>query len=86
MAAVDLARSALEIKPEELRRWCDPTRFQFETTAELPDSAAIWGQDRAVLVSLLHFPRCSAFAQDLGDESMPRIRRRRPFGRASLFM
>lgn len=36
------------LSPEALRRVCDPTRFDFETTAELPMLAEVLGQPRAV--------------------------------------
>ena len=42
------AARARELRPEELRRMCDPKRFSFATTAELPESPVILGQDRAV--------------------------------------
>ncbi|MCX8067271.1 MAG: AAA family ATPase [Anaerolineae bacterium] len=36
-----------ELAPEQLRRTCDPQRFSFETTAELPLTPEIIGQPRA---------------------------------------
>lgn len=36
------------LSPEALRRVCDPARFDFETTAELPMLAEVLGQPRAV--------------------------------------
>ncbi|RLE31193.1 ATP-dependent protease [Candidatus Acetothermia bacterium] len=36
------------LKPEELRRRCDPGRFSFSTTAELPPLTGIIGQERAL--------------------------------------
>jgi lon-related putative ATP-dependent protease len=36
------------LKPEALRRQCDPAQFTFETTAELEDLSEIVGQARAV--------------------------------------
>lgn len=36
------------LSPEALRRVCDPARFDFETTAELPRLAEVLGQPRAV--------------------------------------
>ncbi len=37
-----------EVPPEQLRWTCDPQQFEFETTAELPYSDVIIGQERAV--------------------------------------
>lgn len=37
-----------ELSPEELKRSCDPTEFDFETTGELPDLAEVIGQERAI--------------------------------------
>jgi predicted ATP-dependent protease len=39
---------AVELEPADLRRSCDPARFTFTTTADLPDSPLVLGQDRAV--------------------------------------
>ncbi len=39
---------ARELKPNELRRTCDPTRFPFTTTVELEPLAEIVGQTRAL--------------------------------------
>jgi predicted ATP-dependent protease len=36
------------LKPEDLRRTCDPTVFSFATTADLPPLNAVIGQQRAV--------------------------------------
>ena len=36
-----------ELRPEELRRTCDPDLFSFESTAELTELAEIIGQERA---------------------------------------
>ena len=36
------------LDPALLRRRCDPTRFEFTTTAELPDLISFVGQDRAI--------------------------------------
>ena len=36
------------LPPESLRRACDPSRFDFETTASLPDVQEVLGQPRAV--------------------------------------
>ncbi len=38
----------MKLAPGQLRRTCDPTRFPFATTADLPESALVLGQDRAV--------------------------------------
>jgi len=40
--------SVIRLEPAALRRSCDPARFAFKTTAELPDSPLVLGQDRAV--------------------------------------
>ncbi|HID85770.1 MAG TPA: ATP-dependent protease, partial [Anaerolineae bacterium] len=37
-----------ELAPEQLRRVCDPSHFNFKSTAELPPLEGIIGQDRAV--------------------------------------
>ena len=39
---------ARELKPEELRRICDPSRFSFATTEELEPLNEIVGQRRAL--------------------------------------
>ncbi len=39
---------AKELRPEELRRRCDPALFEFETTAELDPLDEVIGQERAV--------------------------------------
>lgn len=36
-----------ELRPEELRRTCDPSQFSFQSTSELRDLSEIIGQDRA---------------------------------------
>ena len=36
-----------ELRPEELRRTCDPNQFSFKSTSELTDLSEIIGQDRA---------------------------------------
>ena len=36
------------LSPEELYQQCDPTQFEFETTADLKDTVTIIGQERAV--------------------------------------
>jgi lon-related putative ATP-dependent protease len=36
------------LKPEELRYFCDPSQFEFETTESVPPLEGIIGQDRAV--------------------------------------
>jgi hypothetical protein len=36
-----------ELTPEQLRAVCDPSRFTFQTTADLPAAAGIVGQPRA---------------------------------------
>ncbi len=36
-----------EVRPEELRRTCDPEQFSFKSTAELTELAGIIGQERA---------------------------------------
>lgn len=41
-------RSAHTLRPDQLRKRCDPSQLLFSTTAELPDSALVLGQDRAV--------------------------------------
>ena len=38
----------LELTPDQLRRFTDPTQFTFQTTADVPDLDKIIGQDRAV--------------------------------------
>lgn len=38
----------MRLAPAQLRQTCDPSRFPFATTAELPDSTLVLGQDRAV--------------------------------------
>jgi predicted ATP-dependent protease len=40
--------SAESLKASQLRRRCDPARLSFATTADLPDSPLVFGQDRAV--------------------------------------
>jgi predicted ATP-dependent protease len=42
------ARPAATLTALDLRRRCDPARFPFKTTAELPDSPLVFGQARAV--------------------------------------
>ncbi len=42
------AARAARLEPGELRRSCDPAQFPFETTGDVPDSAVLLGQDRAV--------------------------------------
>ena len=37
-----------KLSGEELYRQCDPDQFQFETTADLKETTAIVGQNRAV--------------------------------------
>jgi predicted ATP-dependent protease len=39
---------AVRLDASELRRRCDPAQFRFTTTAELPDSPLVLGQERAV--------------------------------------
>jgi predicted ATP-dependent protease len=41
-------KPAEKLSPSQLRRRCEPTRLPFSTTAELPDSPLVFGQDRAV--------------------------------------
>lgn len=41
-------RQDLRLKPEQLRRRCDPTVFSFTSTAELPPLDRVLGQSRAV--------------------------------------
>ena len=41
-------RLARALTPAQLRRRCDSSQLLFSTTAELPDSALVLGQDRAV--------------------------------------
>jgi len=36
------------LPPQQLRQTCDPSQFDFETTAELKDLSEIIGQERAV--------------------------------------
>jgi hypothetical protein len=44
-----LIMDAIEtLKPEQLRPFCDPSRFEFRSTADLPRLAGIIGQKRAV--------------------------------------
>jgi len=38
----------LELKPTELRRVCEPSRFTFKETSELPSLDQVIGQERAV--------------------------------------
>lgn len=40
--------SNFEVRPDQLRRACDPTTLGYETTAELPQRQVIVGQDRAM--------------------------------------
>jgi hypothetical protein len=40
------------LKASQLRTVCDPAQFGFTTTAELPDSPLVLGQDRAVTAIL----------------------------------
>jgi predicted ATP-dependent protease len=42
------ASAAEALRPDQLSRPCDPARFRFATTAEIPESAPILGQDRAM--------------------------------------
>ena len=37
-----------KLKPEQLRKRCDPGQFKFETTEELEDLGPVVGQSRAV--------------------------------------
>lgn len=39
---------AIELKPAELRKTCDPAQFDFQTTADLPPLNEVLGQPRAV--------------------------------------
>jgi len=48
MSATPLAATAGQLPAADLYRPCDPSRFPFQTTAELPQSALVSGQDRAV--------------------------------------
>jgi lon-related putative ATP-dependent protease len=43
-----MTANARELSADEVSFTCDPSRFDFETTAELPDLVTIIGQDRAV--------------------------------------
>ena len=43
-----MVKTPSELKPTEIYRTCDPTSCGFKTTAELPDTLEIIGQDRAV--------------------------------------
>ena len=43
-----MSEAARELSTEELRRTCDPSSFDFESTAELPSLDEVIGQDRAV--------------------------------------
>lgn len=43
-----MSASLSPLPPEALRRVCDPSRFDFETTAHLPELAEVLGQPRAV--------------------------------------
>ncbi len=36
-----------ELRPEELRRTCDPEQFSFQSMSELTELAVIIGQERA---------------------------------------
>ena len=52
MAATVMERKAIlpavELRPDELHRSCDPGQFVFRTTADLQESPVMLGQDRAV--------------------------------------
>jgi len=48
MAAIDTTVGRIPLAPEALYKPCDPGKFKFETTAELPDLTELIGQERAL--------------------------------------
>jgi hypothetical protein len=45
---ITMANVLKELKPEDLRKRCDPEQFGFETTAEIKGSTEVIAQERAV--------------------------------------